>query len=257
MRSLIKPLSMALIMCSAVAVKADTVSELENLVNKWLQIENQNNALNAHWLEQKSTMAQTLTLLNAEQKQLSQLNERRQQNTSELAQKREQLISKQSKLESEQQQLNDQLTLIAQRLLSLQVQLPPPLLTSWQNAGDLTNQQLTTTEKLQIALKMLTLLEDFQQRISIHEMAIRHPDGQEVWVKQLYLGASQAWFVSEDLSYVGIGFATDLGWQWKFDSNINAEQVALGIAVQQKKRAAKWVTLPILTYASNQQKGDK
>ena len=78
MRSLIKPLSMALIMCSAVAVKADTVSELENLVNKWLQIENQNNALNAHWLEQKSTMAQTLTLLNAEQKQLSQLNEPRQ-----------------------------------------------------------------------------------------------------------------------------------------------------------------------------------
>ena len=113
-------------------------------------------------------------------------------NTSELAQKREQLVTKQSELESEQLQLNEQLTHILQLLLSLQVQLPPPLLTSWQNAGDLTNQQLNTTEKLQIALKMLTLLEDFQQRISIHEMAITHPDGQEVWVKQLYLGASQA-----------------------------------------------------------------
>ena len=60
-----------------------------------------------------------------------------------------------------------------------------------------------------------------------------------------------------NLSYVGIGFATDLGWQWEFDPRINAEQVALGIAVQQKKRAAEWVTLPILTYANNQQKGDK
>ncbi|GAA61237.1 hypothetical protein P20652_3114 [Pseudoalteromonas sp. BSi20652] len=257
MRSLIKPISVVIALCSTMAVKADTVSELEQLVNKWLQIENQNSELNTHWLDQKNSMEQTLTLLNAEQQQLSQLNQRRQENTSELTQKREQLVTKQAELEKDQQQLNEQLAGISQQLLSLQVQLPPPLLTSWKNAGDLANPQLNTTDKLQTALKMLEFLLEFQQRISIHEMAIKHPDGQDIWVKQLYLGAAQAWFVSEDLSYVGIGFASDLGWQWKFDASINAEQVALGIAVQQKKRAADWVTLPILSYASNIQKGTK
>ncbi|MDQ2044660.1 DUF3450 domain-containing protein [Pseudoalteromonas sp. 20-92] len=257
MRSLIKPISMVIALCCAMTVQADTVSELEQLINKWLQIENQNNKLNTHWLEQKSSMEQTLTLLDAEQQQLSELNQRRKKSTSELTQKREQLVTKQSELENDQQQLNEQLTRISKQLLSLQVQLPPPLLSSWKNTGDLTNSQLNTTDKLQTALKMLGLLRDFQQRISIHEMAILHPDGQEVWVKQLYLGAAQAWFVSEDLSYVGIGFPSDLGWQWEFDPSINAEQVALGIAVQQKKRAADWVTLPILSYAKNTQKGAK
>lgn len=257
MRSLIKPISVVIALCSTMAVKADTVSELEQLVNKWLQIENQNTELNTHWLEQKNSMEQTLTLLNAEQQQLSELNNRRKESTSELAQKREQLVSKQSELESDQQQLNDQLARITGQLLSLQVQLPPPLLSSWKNAGDLSDPQLSTTDRLQTALKMLTLLNDFQQRISIHEMAIKHPNGQDIWVKQLYLGAAQAWFVSEDLSYVGIGFPSDLGWQWEFDPSINAEQVALGIAVQQKKRAADWVTLPILSYANKNQQGTK
>ncbi|MEI8623719.1 hypothetical protein P4S81_06675 [Pseudoalteromonas sp. B28] len=77
MRSLIKPISVVIALCSTMAVKADTVSELEQLVNKWLQIENQNTELNTHWLEQKSSMEQTLTLLNAEQQQLSELNQRR------------------------------------------------------------------------------------------------------------------------------------------------------------------------------------
>lgn len=45
--------------------------------------------------------------------------------TSELAQKREQLVTQQSALENDQQQLNDQLALISGQLLSLQVQLPP------------------------------------------------------------------------------------------------------------------------------------
>ncbi|MBB1372141.1 DUF3450 family protein [Pseudoalteromonas sp. SR45-4] len=257
MRSLIKPMSVVIALCSAIAVKADTVSELEQLVNKWLQIENQNSELNTHWYEQKNSMKQTLTLLSAEQNQLDELNKHRQKNSTELSEKREQLITKQAELENDQQQLTTQLEHIIEQLLSTQIQLPPPLLTSWKNLGNLSNSQLSNTEKLQTALKMLTLLTDFQQRISIHEMAIKHPDGQEVWVKQLYLGAAQAWFVSEDLSYAGIGFASELGWQWKFDSNINAEQVALGIAVQQKKRAADWVTLPMLNYANKIKQEDK
>ncbi|MEL0646693.1 DUF3450 family protein [Pseudoalteromonas agarivorans] len=255
MRSLIKPVCAVVALCSTMAVKADTVSELEQLVDKWLKIENQTSELNTHWLEQKSSMEQTLTLLKAEQEQLSTLNKNREKNSSDLSKKREQLVTQQGELEKDQQNLNSQLKQISQQLLSLQVQLPPPLLNSWKNEGDLANPQLSTTDKLQTALKMLTLLNEFQQRISIHEMAIKHPDGQEVWVKQLYLGAAQAWFVSEDLSYAGIGFPSDLGWQWEFDNSINAEQVALGIAVQQKKRAADWVTLPMLSYKNNAQQG--
>ena len=251
MQRFIKSLG-AVILLSSFSSTADPVSELESLVNQWLQIEQQTNELETHWLEKKATMEQTLTLLDAEQTQLKQFNHNRQKNSSELAEKRTALIQKQGQLEVDESALNTQLNQLIQQLRSLQVQLPPPLFTSWQEIGDLTDENLDANEKLQIALKMLGQLADFQNRISIHEMAITNEQGKEIWVKQLYLGAAQAWFVSNDLSYTGIGFPAELGWQWQFDSELDGEQVAHGIAVQEKKQAANWLTLPVFSYAAKE-----
>lgn len=227
---------------------ADSVGELEQLVERWLLIERQISELNSNHVEQKNSMEQSLKLLNAEHKQLSQLTKNTEKSGDELAQKRADLVQQQNELELEQQHLASQLTAISQALLSLQVQLPPPLVTSWQAIGDLNDKALTLTDKLQMVLKMTKQLTDFQQRISLHEATIPHPDGQEVWVTQLYLGASQAWFVSKDQSYVGTGCPTSLGWQWQFDEQINSDQVAKAIAIYKKEKSADWVTLPIKSY---------
>ncbi|WP_426357751.1 DUF3450 family protein [Pseudocolwellia sp. HL-MZ19] len=227
------------------------VNELEQLVQRWLQIERQISELTVDGIQQESSMKQTLQLLEIEYQQLSASNESRQKNHSELTEKRTKLITLQSELETSQDLLSAQLNKINQQLISLQVQLPPPLLTSWENVGDLNNDSLETTEKLQIALDVLTRLIDFQNRISIHEMAIKHANGSEIWVTQLYLGAAQAWFVSNDLTYAGIGYPDVLGWQWEFDENIDADQIAKGIAVHKKQRAAQWIKLPIYTHTNN------
>jgi hypothetical protein len=227
-------------------VKANSpVKELDQLVQRWLDTERQISELTIRGIEQKSSMEQTLQLLNAEYQQLNKKQMNRQINSGELAEKRTQLIAEQSELEKQQKSLTTALKTINQQLGSLQVQLPPPLLTSWQAAGDLHNTSLEVTERLQIALDALTLLIDFQNRISIHEMAIVHPNGKQVWVTQLYLGAGQAWFVSNDLSYAGFGYPSTLGWQWEFDDNINAEQIAKGIAIHKKSRSVDWIKLPI------------
>lgn len=249
MSSITKIISIVLILCMGNA-QADTVDKLEQLVNRWLFTERQISELETHAIEQKSSMQQSLTLLDAEYQQLNKVSKHRQKSGDDLAQQRAKLISTQQTLEQDQQQLTSELTKISQRLLSLKTQLPPPLLNSWQAAGDLTNEQLETTDKLQITLKLIRLLSEFQQRISIHEMAIAHPDGHQVWVTQLYLGASQAWFVSKDKSYVGVGFPTSLGWQWQFDNTLNGEEVAKAIAIFKKEKPADWVKLPILAHSS-------
>ena len=248
---MIKPLSFGLLLISVsvFAAQADTVSELEQLVERWLLTERQVSELEKNAIEQKSSMQQSLTLLEAEFQQLNKVSKHRQQNGDELAQKRAEMVTKQQTLEQEQQQLVVVLNKVSQQLMSLKVQLPPPLLTSWQAAGDLTNEQLETTDRLQTVLKLIGLLRDFQQRISLHEMAITHPDGHDVWVTQLYLGASQAWFVSKDMSYVGVGYPDALGWQWQFDRQINAEQVSKAIAIFRKQKPADWVQLPIMTHS--------
>ena len=43
----------AVILLSSFSSLADPVSELENLVNQWLQIEQQTSELETHWLEKK------------------------------------------------------------------------------------------------------------------------------------------------------------------------------------------------------------
>lgn len=227
---------------------ADPVDKLEKLVDRWLLVERQISELNTHHIEQQNSMEQSLALLNAEYQQLSQVTKNTAKSGDELAQKRADLVQQQSKLELEQQNLATQLTTISQALLSLQVQLPPPLITSWQTIGDLNERSLALTDKLQMVLKMTKQLTDFQQRISLHEMAITHPDGQQVWVTQLYLGASQAWFVSKDKTYVGVGYPSSLGWQWTFDNNIDANQVAKAVAIYRKEKPADWITLPIKSY---------
>ena len=249
MSSIIKIFGIVFCLCVFHA-QADTVSELEQLVNRWLLTERQISELEKNAIEQKSSMQQSLTLLEAEFQQLNKVRKNRQQNGDELVKKRAEMISKQERLEQEQQELVTALSKISQQLQSLKVQLPPPLLTSWQAAGDISNEQLETTDRLQITLKMITLLREFQQRISLHEMAIMHPDGHEVWVTQLYLGAAQAWFVSKDMSYVGIGYPDYLGWQWQFDKNVSAEQVAKAIAIFKKQKPADWIQLPIMTHNS-------
>lgn len=247
MSSIIKFFGIAFGLC-VFHVQADTVSELEQLVNRWLLTERQISELEKNAIEQKTSMQQSLTLLDAEFQQLNKVRKNRQQNDDELAKKRADMVSKQAVLEQEQQALIVALNKISQQLLSLKVQLPPPLLASWQAAGDISNEQLETTDKLQITLKMITLLREFQQRISLHEMAITHPEGHEVWVTQLYLGAAQAWFVSKDMSYVGIGYPDYLGWQWQFDNNLNAEEVAKAIAIFKKQKPADWIQLPIMAH---------
>lgn len=231
---------------STFVAKANSpVNELEQLVQRWLQTERQISQLTLRGIQQESSMEQTIQLLDAEYQQLNKASVDREKGSGELAEKRTKMIADQTEIEKQQQVLTTQLTMINQQLGSLQAQLPPPLLNSWQAAGDLTNTSLEVTERLQIALDVLTLLIDFQSRISIHEMALNHPNGKQVWVTQLYLGAGQAWFVSYDLSYVGFGYPSILGWQWEFDDNINAEQVAKGIAIHKKQHAADWINLPV------------
>ena len=249
------------LMCS-VNSYADEVAQREQLVSQWLQIEKQISHLENDWTAQQSAMLQSLQLLEAQRQQLSLVTEQSHQSGGELAQKRSELISQQNNLETQQAHLTHWLTSISQQLTSLVAQLPPPLVTSWQASGDLLEERLSNSEKLTMILEKLSVLTDFQQRISTHQMALVNDQGQNVWVKQLYLGASQAWFISDDLSSAGIGYASSLGWQWHFadsagragDTLIDAKQIANTIAMLEKKQTADWVNLPVRAYITTAEK---
>ncbi|MDN4503766.1 DUF3450 family protein [Alteromonadaceae bacterium BrNp21-10] len=225
--------------------QAQTANETEKLVTQWINIERQTAALQDEWQQQQPLLLQRLDLLAAENEQLQSVLNKSQGNNSEVDQQRAKLLAEQTTLEVEQQQTESFLDKLTIQLQVLEAQLPPVLLSSWQQQSMAVDATADTSNQLQVALAKLSKLMEFSQRIVLNEASITSPEGQQIMVKQLYLGVSMAWFASADQSYAGVGFATDNGWQWQFKPDVDKAQIAKAIAIYEKQQQAEFVQLSL------------
>ena len=243
--------SIALISCVApFSLAAESSAQsIDELTRQWLETEHQKSRLISRWQDDKPLAEQRLELLRAEKKQLTELLAKRESKGDAVDQKREELVRQQSDLESEQAETEALVTTLATRLDAFKPMLPPPLQSTWDNAaGDDSNNQL----RLQLA--RLSSLKEFNERVTLHSMRLK-PDNspEDVLVRQLYLGASQAWFSSADGSYAGTGSVSDGEWVWRFRSDIDAGQILRAIAIAEKQSPAQTLSLPVSSVSA---KGD-
>lgn len=97
-------------------------------------------------------------------------------------------------------------------------------------------------------------LHDFEQRISHVQSALFLPSSagdKEIMVHQIYLGLSQAWYVSLDGRLVGRGQPTPSGWQWLSDDKVDGETVFNAIAMIERRTEAEFIKLPISLTVAN------
>lgn len=232
---------------------AQEVAKAQNLVEQWLSIERQTSALESDWQQQKPMLTQRLALLEIEKKQLQSLLSEKSSDSSQVEQQRLALINEQSGLEQQQQTLIQGINSLFTQLAGIQRQLPPPVASLWQQESDSLEDEPALSAQLQVALQQLTKLAEFDQRISVLEANINNPEGETVLVKQLFLGAGKAWFVSIDGSYGGTGNLTEQGWQWRFEQQIDAKEITKAIAIFEKQREADFVRLPFALAAGGLQ----
>jgi hypothetical protein len=223
---------------------AQAVSEVDQATSQWLAIERQANELKRDWKQQSPLLNQRILLLNAEKKQLEQLLSKKNENGNDVDIKREELLTEQTRIEQEQENMTKALALVRYTNNNISQLLPPVLKTQWQNQEAVDGED-NNTKYLQGALAQLTKLAEFNRRISTHESTIEVLDGQSILVQQLFLGASKAWFVTRDGQYAGWGEISDEGWEWNVDETVKSEDVKQAIAIFQKTQSADWVTLPI------------
>ncbi|VUD41874.1 hypothetical protein TDB9533_00578 [Thalassocella blandensis] len=235
---------------------ASTTSDTDALVQKWLDLEHQSSALHSEWQRQKPILQQRLDLLKKEKQQLQGMLQNHQSQRSEVESKRAALLAEQNAMEQHQQTLNSQLVKLREQLNVIQHLLPPPLQQQWQAEQQvLENQRAETGEantstQLQVSLAQLSKLMEFDKRITVHEMNLTAPSGQDVRVKQLYLGLGSAWFVSGDGSYAGTGQASANGWQWAFQAGLDGSVIQQAIAIYEKHAEADFISLPLDLQAS-------
>lgn len=234
---------------SSLASNTNKVEQADSLIKQWLSIEQQRNAMLNDWHQQQPLLEQRLVLLQQEQKQLELDLSEASNNDSDVEEKRSQLLESQNTMEAEQAQLETALVNYYQIINELQPQLPPPLVKAWQKKLAADNfTQADTTTKLTTLLELLEQLNDFEKRVSHLQSAlvIQGESGEkEVMVHQLYLGLSQAWYVSLDGALVGRGQPVSGQWQWLADDSIDSDTVLKAISMIERKTEAQFLQLPI------------
>ena len=184
----------------------DPVEDIHQLTLQWTRLEHQKDLLRKNWRRDEPVLEQQLSLLERETRKLNQFLKESAQEQDEVEQRRLELLEQQTRLEQEQ---------AAIRLKALHVQLPPPLLEGWEEElPRLENPLLTSSEKLQLVLNLLSQLDDFQQKVTLHETVMTLADGQEYLVKQVFLGLSHGWYVTADQSHAATGMPNPDGWLW-------------------------------------------
>jgi septal ring factor EnvC (AmiA/AmiB activator) len=250
--NIINPIRIILMTCLlsyCTVIQASKVEQSDSLIKDWLSIEQQRNAIINDWYQQQPLLEQRLVLLKQEQAQLEKDISTDSVNDTDVEKKRAQLLASQNNMESAQGKLESLLVKYYQLVVELQVRLPPPLNKAWQNKlaeGDLQNAD--TTLCFSTLLELLEQLNDYQHRISHVQSALVLPSktgNKEIMVHQLYLGLSQAWYVSFDGSLVGRGQPSPDGWQWLADENVDSETVLNAIAMMERKTEATFLQLPI------------
>jgi vacuolar-type H+-ATPase subunit I/STV1 len=184
---------------------------------------------------------QRIGLLQAEKKQLTEMLQRRDEKSDEVDQKREALMEQQSTLEAQQAETDKLIKALATRLDALEQRLPPPLQSDWSSEAD-----EESSSQLRLQLARLSRMKEFNERTTLHSMRLTEPStGEEILVKQLYLGLSRAWFASSDGSYRGVGHVDNGIWRWTFRDDISAKNILTAIAITEKQSPAQSIALPV------------
>ncbi|KZN48545.1 DUF3450 family protein [Pseudoalteromonas luteoviolacea] len=236
-------------------------SEDIQLVEKWLDLEKQNSALQSAWSERKERLEQQLSLLQREQKAIEELIARSNSNKNEVSEQREELISQQNEFEQFDAKLSKEMDTLVSYVHTIKARLPTPLQQQWQTTLP-SIENKPNSQKLESLLKIFKQAYDFDERVVFHTGLIELADSNEtVLAEQVYLGLSQGWYVSIDQELYGYGRSDAAQWQWWHNQQANQtlnlplsnEQVLSVTNILKQPTDARFIQLPLAII--NQQGG--
>jgi hypothetical protein len=222
----------------------DPVKDIHQLTMQWTELEHQKDLLRANWRNDKPVLEQQLSLLERESRELNRFLKEASQEQDEVEKRRLELLEDQTHLEQEQAALEHSLKQAGIRLRMLQIQLPPPLSEGWEKELPLLEDPLLTgSEKLQLVVKLLGQLDDFQQKVTLNETVMTLADGKDYLVKQVFLGLSHGWYVTADKSHAAAGIASPDGWKWT--PVTDGERISRIISILERRTTPELITIPL------------
>lgn len=211
--------------------------------------------MQSQWNTRQRILEQQSQLIKSEHAELQRLLSEKGTATNEAQAEREKLLAQQSVLEAQQTSVQGSVQQAKSQIMAMNTQLPPVLQASWQeHINYLTTENPSPSEMLNHIAEALKKLHAFNQRVVLHQtvMTVSTPlsnqtTEKKIQVKQIYLGASKAWYISADSRYWGTGQPSPEGWQWQpLEQQAPALAHTLNnliISIEQPSKA-QWISLP-------------
>ncbi len=241
--------SVVFLLLSSDGIAAELLDETKAAVQEWVRTEQLISQENRQWREEKSSIEDLLSILEAERSVLGEQISLAQETATRADEERAALVEQLSAYQAISAELESRVTEYERQLLLLQPRLPDSLqrelgprfsrLGSFGQSGT-----GSLGERVQLIAGLLAEIDAFDSSVVLSTEIIPLPATPAVEVDVLYLGLSRAYFVNGNGSIAGIGLPGDAGWEWEQD-NALADTVSEAMDIYESRVSPQFVQLPI------------
>jgi hypothetical protein len=225
-----------------------SLEETRLTLSKWIETQQIISKERNDWQQGKEILQSRIELVG---KEVGVLNEKITQSQAAVVEsnaKRDQLIAENDLLKSSTSQLANAVTVMEEQVRKLSKLMPEPvaarLLPLLQRIPvDPTNTRVSTAERFQNVLGILTELNKVNSELAVTYEIKTLADGSSSEVQVLYIGLAQAYYISPR-GEGGIGRPTEDGWKWE-PAPATSNSILKALEIIQGKETPTFVPLPM------------
>ncbi len=225
-----------------------SLEETRLTLSKWIETQQIISKERNDWQQGKEILQSRIELVG---KEVGVLNEKITQSQAAVVEsntKRDQLIAENDLLKSSTAQLANAVTVMEEQVRKLCKLMPEPvaarLLPLLQRIpADPTNTRVSTAERFQNVLGILTELNKVNSELAVTYEIKTLADGSSSEVQVLYIGLAQAYYISPR-GEGGIGRPTEDGWKWD-PAPATSNSILKALEIIQGKETPTFVPLPM------------
>jgi FtsZ-binding cell division protein ZapB len=231
------------------AEAAPTVDDTRKALEKWVETRRLIAREKRDWALGREMLNERIALVKREIESLRTRIADAEESISEAEKKRESLIEENDKLKAASADLKNTVIALENRTTELLQRLPESIRAnvrqlSQQFPEDPDDSKLSLGIRFQNVVGVLNYLNKRNRDITVTSEVRDLKDGTSAEVTTVYVGISQAYYVSADGSLAGVGTATADGWVWT-PANEAAAPIAQAIAILKNEKVAEFVRLPV------------
>jgi FtsZ-binding cell division protein ZapB len=231
------------------AERGPQVEDTREALKKWVETRRLIAEEKRDWALGKEMLNERIELVKREIESLRKKIAEAEKSIGEAEKKRADLTEKNDALKAASAELKDTVIALEGRTKELLQRLPESIQgdvrqLSQQFPEDPQESKLSLGIRFQNVVGVLNHLNKRNRDITVTSEVRDLPGGASAEVTTMYVGVSQAYYVSGDGSLAGVGTATPDGWVWT-PVNEAAPRIAEAIAILKNEKVASFVRLPV------------